>query len=60
VISWLIRLFLIAAGSIAGLVVAKDAPNFGLVQSMIAIMLVVLIVGVLAFWPARWKRSDRP
>jgi uncharacterized membrane protein YoaK (UPF0700 family) len=62
VIYWPVRILLIVAGSIAGLMVAKDAPNFGLVQVMVAMMLVVLIVFVLAFWPERWtgKHSDRP
>jgi hypothetical protein len=53
-IGWLVRPILIAAGAITGLLIAKDAPIFGLVQCMVAIMLIVLVVFVVAFWPARW------
>jgi hypothetical protein len=51
VIKWPIRLFLLVAGYLAGFLVARDAPNFGLVQVMIAFLLVVLTVYALAFWP---------
>lgn len=54
-LSWLVRLLLLASGTIAGWVVAQDAPNFGVVQAMVALLLIALIVFVLAFWPARWS-----
>ena len=54
--SWLVRLILLASGMIAGWIVAQDAPNFGVVQAMIAILLIALTVFALAFWPARWSR----
>lgn len=54
-LSWLVRLLLLASGSVAGWVVAQDAPNSGVVQAMIAVLLVALIVFVLAFWPERWS-----
>jgi hypothetical protein len=61
-VSWLFRVLLLVAGSITGFFAAKDSPNFGVVQMMVAIMLIVLVVFVLAFWPARWSgmidRSD--
>ena len=47
---WLIRPFLLVSGYVAGFLVARDAPNFGLVQVMVAFLLVVLTVYVLAFW----------
>jgi mono/diheme cytochrome c family protein len=50
VLSWLIRLILLASGTIAGWMIAQDAPNFGVVQAMIALLLIALIVFVLAFW----------
>ncbi len=46
---WLIRLIMIPAGVIAGWLVAKDAPNFGIVQLSVALLLLVFIVAVLAF-----------
>jgi hypothetical protein len=51
VTGWPLRLLLIVAGYLAGFLVARDAPNFGLVQVMVALLLIVLTVYVLAFWP---------
>lgn len=56
-ISWIARLLMIAAGAVTGWVVAEDAPNFGVVQMMVALLLLTLVVAVLAFWPSRW--TDR-
>jgi hypothetical protein len=53
-LGWAVRLIMPAAGVAAGLVVAKDAPNFGLSQAMIGLMLITLGVFVVAFWPAHW------
>jgi hypothetical protein len=44
-ISWAIRLILVAAGAIAALFVARDAGNFTVVQGMVA---VALIAGAVA------------
>jgi uncharacterized membrane protein len=54
-LSWAIRLVLIAAGGIVGLFVAEDTPRFGLYQAMVSLLLVVLVVFVGAFWPQRWS-----
>jgi hypothetical protein len=56
-IAWLIRLILIPSGIIAGWFVAKDAPNFGAVQTMVAVFLVVFILLVFGLTS---KRGDRP
>jgi hypothetical protein len=53
-ISWIVRGLLAAGGVVAGLFVAKDAPNFGVVQMVMALMLLTFVVAVIAFWPARW------
>ena len=53
-ISWIVRLLMIAAGAVTGWVVAEDAPNFGIIQVMVALLLLTLIVAVLAFWPSNW------
>ena len=45
---------LLMIGAVTSWAVAKDAPNFGLVQMMVALLLLTLIVAVLAFWPSRW------
>jgi uncharacterized membrane protein len=54
-LSWVVRLVLIAAGGIVGLFVAEDSPSFGLYQAMASLLLVVLVVFVGAFWPQRWS-----
>jgi len=56
-VSWIVRLLMIAAGIVTGWVVADDAPNFGVIQMMVALLLLTLIVAVLAFWPS--KRASR-
>jgi hypothetical protein len=53
-IAWAVRLLMLAAGAMTSWVVARDAPNFGVVQTMVALLLLTLIVAVLAFWPSRW------
>ena len=53
----LIRLILIPAGIIAGWFVAKDAPNFGAVQTIVAVFLVVFVLVVLGLTS---KRGDKP
>ena len=57
---WLIRGLLIVAGVVTGWFVAGDAPNFGIVQVMVALMLITLAVAAVAFWPAGWKIRARP
>jgi uncharacterized protein (DUF983 family) len=53
-ISWIIRVLLVVAGSVAGLFVARDAPNFVVVQAMVGLFIVALIMFVLVFWPPGW------
>ena len=58
-LGWLVRGLLITAGFIASWFVANDAPQFVLLQMAIAVMLVVLLVWILAFWPERWTQVLR-
>ena len=53
-IGWLFRVLLIGAGFVASWFVAKDAPQFGVMQMAVVTLLLVGIVAVLAFWPERW------
>ena len=46
--------FLIAVGVVASWLVAKDSPQYGIMQMAVALLLLVLIVWVVAFWPERW------
>jgi hypothetical protein len=63
---WIIRGLVIVAGFVASWFVAKDAPQFGIMQMAVVLILVVLVVAVLAFWPERWThildrvRKPRP
>ena len=54
-LSLILRGFLIAVGFMASWFVAKDAPQFGLMQMAVALIIVVFIVAVPAFWPERWS-----
>ena len=59
-LSWIVRGLLILAGLITSWWVARDAPNFSVIQMTIALLLFILVVFVLAFWPSRWTiRSKR-
>jgi hypothetical protein len=51
-IGWVARGLLIAAGFVASWFVTRDVPQFGLVQAAVALVLLVFIIAVLAFWPA--------
>ena len=53
-LGWIVRGFIVAAGFVASWFVAKDSPEFGILQMAMASVLVVLVVAVLAFWPERW------
>lgn len=52
-LSWIVRLLFMLAAPIAALIVSRDALNFDLIQTMVAIILVVVFVAVIAFWPKR-------
>ena len=54
-LSWIFRGLLIAVGFVASWFVAKDSPQFGIMQMAVALILVFVIVAVLAFWPERWS-----
>ena len=54
-ISLIVRILLLVGAGIASLLVAEVEPRFGVVQMVAAVLLFVLAVAVLAFWPARWS-----
>jgi predicted signal transduction protein with EAL and GGDEF domain len=53
--SWAIRGLLIVSGFFVSWFVAKDAPQFGIMQVAVTLILIVFIVAVVAFWPERWN-----
>ena len=54
-VSLIARVLLVGAAVVTEWFVAVDAPNFGVVQAMVAIVLLAFVVGVVAFWPKRWR-----
>jgi len=58
-LSWIVRIVMIVAGVVTGLFLAKDAPLFGVVQTMVMLLLIALFVAALAFWPERWTFRRR-
>jgi hypothetical protein len=51
ILAWIVRLLMIVAGAVTSWVVARDAPNFEVIQMMVALLLLTLVVAVLAFGP---------
>lgn len=43
-IGWIVRIILLAAGAVTALFVAQDAPNFSVVQGMVAVALIAAVV----------------
>jgi hypothetical protein len=60
-LNWLIRPILLLAAVIAGWLVAKDAPNFTVIQMVVAIFLLTVVIGLAAFWEglASWLRDRK-
>jgi hypothetical protein len=54
---WIIRILMLVAASIAGLFVARDTLNFDILQTMIAILLVIGVLILVAIWPRSKGRS---
>lgn len=53
--SWFIRILMIVAGAMAEWLIARDSPRFQLVELVMTFFLVLLVLFVVAFWPARWS-----
>lgn len=49
-IGFFARLLLVPAGVIAAWFVAKDSPNFSVVQLVVMLVLVAIVIAVAAFW----------
>lgn len=50
-LGWVIRIFFIIAGFITSFFVTRDALNFDVVQTVIAVILFTLFIAIVAFWP---------
>lgn len=53
--SVIFRILFVIAGAVTALFVARDALNFTIIQTLVAIMLVTAIVGVGSLWSLRRK-----
>ncbi|WP_407156150.1 hypothetical protein [Bradyrhizobium sp. STM 3557] len=58
--AWLVRLFSIIAAPIAALLVARDSLNFDIVQTFVAILLMIALLGFGAVCTTQRRRSHRP
>ena len=54
-VAWIARILLGLAAPITGWFVAKDSPNFGVVQMMVATLVLAFLCFIFAFWPERWS-----
>ncbi len=52
----ILRLLMFIAAPIAALFVARDSLNFGIVQTMIMMLLVIAFLCAVAIWPHRNKK----
>jgi hypothetical protein len=53
---WLTRIVLAAGGVVAGWFVAREAPNFSVIQGIAAMMIIAAVVAAAALWPALRRR----
>jgi hypothetical protein len=51
----ILRLLFVLAGAITALFVARDALNFSIIQTFVAVLLVTAVVGAGSFWSLRRK-----
>ena len=56
-IGWIVRSLLAVGGVLTSWFIARDAPNFGVIQMVMSLILLTLAVAVIAFWPERWTAS---
>jgi hypothetical protein len=58
-VAWLTRIALVAGGVVAGWFVAKDAPNYSVIQGIAAMLIIAAVIAAVAFWPLlRRKRRQ--
>jgi uncharacterized RDD family membrane protein YckC len=59
-LAWIIRAILLLAAPIAALFVARDAVNFGVVETLVSIVLIVGFALAVAAWTLRKKPPAGP
>jgi hypothetical protein len=53
-INWIAQGLLDSAGFIVSCFITRETPQFAVMQGALALVLLVSIVGVVAFWPVPW------
>ena len=56
-LSWLVRLMVLAA-AIAAWFVARDAPNFSMVQALVLLLLMLVLLFAAVFWATLRDKGD--
>ncbi len=51
--SLIIRVMMVLAAPVTALFVARDAASFGIVQTMVSMILFTAVIAIIAFWPGR-------
>jgi uncharacterized membrane protein YbhN (UPF0104 family) len=57
ILGWIVGILFILAAPIAALMVPRDALNFGLVQTFVAMILIIAFIGAAAVWTSRGPRA---
>jgi uncharacterized membrane protein (DUF485 family) len=51
---WIAQALLDSAGFIVSCFIARETPQFAVMQGSLALVLLVSLVALVAFWPAHW------
>jgi len=55
-IDWIVGVLMNIGGVIAALMIARDNPNFELVQAALGTIVLASIIALIAFSPRLWRR----
>jgi hypothetical protein len=55
-INLVVRVLLALGGGLAALFVARDSPNFGVVQGMLSVVVLACAILIVVLW--RWRRDE--
>ncbi len=58
-LGWIVRILFIIAAPITALFVSRDALNFGLIQTIVTMLLVTALVGLIAAYSGRGRDAPR-
>jgi hypothetical protein len=58
-LGWIVRVLFVVAASITALLVSRESLGFSLVQTFVAIVLIVACVGIAAVWTRGQPRAGR-